>query len=138
MRCRIPAAQAFAICFVALSAVARADSIIVKGKHYENVYVRMGTDVYYIQNPADGSMVEVPKDQVREKDIAITPDREARRQMQFEWQQKRKNKSASSSILPDAAASKPAPLPATVPAKAPTPESKHVPAAAKSKSKPSA
>ncbi len=71
---------------------ASADSITVDGKHYENIYLGAGAEMYYIQDPADGSMITVPKSAVKEKDIQITADREARRKLRDQWRLKRMNK----------------------------------------------
>jgi len=77
---------------ISVSTSSTADSVIVKGKRYDNIYLAAGANVYYIQNPADGSMVTVPKADVREKDISITPDREQRRKLRDRWRQQRLNK----------------------------------------------
>ena len=66
-----------------------ADSIVLDGKRYENVYIGSGASMYYIQNPVDGSMVSVPKSMVSESDITITADRVARRKLREAWKIKR-------------------------------------------------
>lgn len=81
---------------------ADADSITVDGKRYENIYLGAGAEMYYIQNPADGSMIHVPKSAVREQDIEITPDREERRKLRDQWRLKRMNKTTTT---PDSAPS---------------------------------
>lgn len=75
---------------------ARADSIIVDGKRYEDIYLGAGAEMYYIQDPTDGSMITVPKSAVKEKDIQITADREARRKLRDQWRLKRMNKTTDS------------------------------------------
>ncbi len=98
MRCRFPQFPAKSLCLGSIPAIlslchfAAADSIVVDGKRYDDIYLGVGTHVYYVQNPADGSMFEVPKSEVREKDITITPDREARRRLRDQWRQRRMNK----------------------------------------------
>ena len=97
MRCRSPISSTLIICLAfsfvfSVYRLAAADSIVVNGKRYDDIYVGVGTQVYYIQDPADGSMIEVPKSTVREKDITITPDREARRKLRDQWRMRRMNK----------------------------------------------
>ncbi len=103
MRCRYPLFPALSVClagtplFFSISPSVAADSIVVNGKHYDNIYLGVGTQVYYIQNPADGSMITVPKADVHEKDIVITPDREQRRKLRDQWRQRRMNKTFETS-----------------------------------------
>jgi len=66
-----------------------ADSIVIDGKLYENVYIGSGAAMYYIQNPADGSMINVPKSEVDRADITIMSDRMARRRLYETWKRAR-------------------------------------------------
>ncbi len=95
-----PAALAGALLCLA-PALAGADTIRVNGVVYENVYIGDGAQSYYIQNPADGSMITVPKSAVKESDIQITPDRDERRRLRDQWRLKRTNRSSD---LPQTAA----------------------------------
>ncbi len=70
-----------------------ADSIVLDGKRYENVYIGSGATMYYIQNPVDGSMISVPKSIVSESDITITADRSERRKLREMWKAKREQRS---------------------------------------------
>lgn len=69
-----------------------ADSIVVDGKWYRDVYVGSGAQLYYIQDPSDGSMITVPKSEVRPSDIHITEDRAERRKLRDMWKLKRLNR----------------------------------------------
>lgn len=92
----------FAVAVLLPSSSAHADAITVNGKRYENIYLGAGAELYYIQDPADGSMITVPKSAVRERDIEITADREERRKLRDQWRMKRMNKTSDT---PDAAPS---------------------------------
>ncbi len=81
-------------------AFAYSDSIRVGGVTYENVYIGEGAQSYYIQNPADGSMITVPKSEVKDHDIEITPDRDERRKLRDQWRLKRMNRSEASPSTP--------------------------------------
>jgi len=72
--------------------LAQPDSIVVDGKRYENVYIGVGATMYYIQDPADGSMKTVPKSKVDEADIQISTDRDARRRLRDQWKLRRLNR----------------------------------------------
>jgi len=85
----------FATAVLAPTAI-HADAITVDGKRYENIYLGAGAEMYYIQDPADGSMIHVPKSSVREQDIEITADREERRKLRDQWRMKRMNKTTDS------------------------------------------
>jgi soluble lytic murein transglycosylase len=73
-------------------AIAAADTITVEGVVYENVYLGEGASNYYIQVPATGAMITVPKSAVNERDIQITPDRAERRRLRDQWRAKRLNR----------------------------------------------
>ncbi len=72
------------------SLVASADSIKVGDKVYEDVYISEGGNGYYVSIPSDGSIVNVSKSEVDEKDISFTQDREARKALYKEWLDKRR------------------------------------------------
>lgn len=85
------------ICLALLSpALANPDTIRVGGVTYENVYIGEGAQSYYVQNPADGTMITVPKSEVKEYDIEITPDRDERRRLRDQWRLKRANRTEAS------------------------------------------
>lgn len=92
--CSATAAILAAVCL--FPAPAGADAITVNGKRYENIYLGAGAELYYIQDPSDGSMITVPKSAVRERDIEITPDREERRKLRDQWRLRRMNKTLDS------------------------------------------
>ncbi len=86
------------ICAFLSASLVVADSIILDGKRYENVYIGSGASMYYIQNPVDGSMVSVPKSKVSKSDITFTADRAARRKLREAWKVKRAERSDANSL----------------------------------------
>ena len=71
--------------FVGLAGICAADSIILDGKTLENVYIREGASMYYVQIPADGSVVSVPKSSVTASDVRIADDVAERDALRREW-----------------------------------------------------
>ena len=61
-----------AFLFLFLCNFAVADSIIVDGQVYDNVYVQAGSSMYFVQNPADGTTLNVPKDSVKPTDVHLS------------------------------------------------------------------
>jgi hypothetical protein len=82
------------VVLAAVSLSGYSDTIRVDDLVYENVYIGDGAQSYYIQNPADGSMITVPKSAVKESDIQITPDRDERRRLRDQWRLKRTNRTS--------------------------------------------
>jgi hypothetical protein len=64
-------------CFVVLlvvSAYCAADSIVVYGTTYTDVYVTEGPSMYYVCIPTDGTIINVDKAALKEGDLAISED----------------------------------------------------------------
>lgn len=78
-----------------IPAAALADSIIVDGQLYKDVYVGQGAQMYYIQDPSDGSMITISKSDVHPSDIHITPDRDERRKLRDQWKVRRLNRTTT-------------------------------------------
>lgn len=77
------------IALVLPAAVAHSDSIVIDGTLYEGVYVGTGGAMYYVQDPSDGSMISVPKPEVKASDVSITRNRHERRKLYDSWKAKR-------------------------------------------------
>lgn len=69
----------------ALTIPALADSIRIDGQVYENVYVREGNAVYFVQTPTDGKVLSIPKERVVPNDIVLTPDPAQRKAILEAW-----------------------------------------------------
>ena len=80
----------FAMLATGASLVAYADTIKVGDKVYEDVYISEGANGYYVSIPSEGSIVNVAKSEVDEKDVSFTQDREARKALYKEWLDKRR------------------------------------------------
>lgn len=78
-----------AIGFATMGRVCLADSIVVDGQRYDNVYIGSGSSMYYIQDPRTGSMTNVRKSKVRPEDVEFTKDRIERRKLWHSWKTKR-------------------------------------------------
>jgi hypothetical protein len=68
-------------CFLVLlvfSNYCAADSIVVDGKTYTDVYVMEGPLTYYVCIPADGTIMNVDKAELKKGDLAISEDRAQR------------------------------------------------------------
>lgn len=74
---------------IALTAPAFADSIIVDGTTLDDVVIRESESRYYVQNPADGSIVVVEKDAIAPGDVTIDDANEARDQLHKAWRLER-------------------------------------------------
>lgn len=78
------------ICAFVVFAAAQAawsDSITANGRTYTDVYLREGPSMYYIQVPADGSVLSVPKTSVRPEDVSLTEGSE-RDALLVAWKEK--------------------------------------------------
>lgn len=75
--------------FLFLCNVVFADSIIVDGQVYDNVYVQAGSSMYFVQNPADGTTLNVPKDSVKPTDVHLSRSTKKRLELLEAWIQKR-------------------------------------------------
>lgn len=64
---------------------APADSITFSGKTYENVYVREGGTMYFVQIPAEGRVVSVAKSEVNADAVRISSDPAERAALLDEW-----------------------------------------------------
>lgn len=56
-----------------MPAMSMADSITIGGETFDNVLVRQSDSLYYIQKPQDGSVLSVPKSNVREVFLSQNP-----------------------------------------------------------------
>jgi len=97
---------------ILFSCVGGADTITVGETTYTDVYITQGATMYYVSNPADGTILNVPLDQA--SGVDIIQDREARSGLYRQWQKK----NAERRGLPE-----PAPVEATDPLGRPTDES---------------
>lgn len=71
---------------ILISSLAAADTITVGDTTYTDVYVTQGATMYYVSNPEDGTIVNVPLDQA--SGVEIAQDREARTALYRQWQKK--------------------------------------------------
>jgi len=62
-----------------------ADSLSVEEKRYENVYVREGRAMYYVEVPEDGRVLSFPKSEVSREGIVFTEDPAARHALHMQW-----------------------------------------------------
>jgi len=83
----------FSICsatlLIACTLPAFADSIIVDGVTHDNVIIRESDARYYVQDPADGSVFIVSKDEAAPDDVTIDSSNEDRDQMHRSWRLER-------------------------------------------------
>ena len=63
----------------------KADSIVIDGDMYDDVVVREGPSQYYVQIPADGRTISVPKADVKPEDVVVGKDKAAREALLEEW-----------------------------------------------------
>ena len=78
----------FGACLVVIGLInctASADSIKFDGKTYDNVIIRSGNAMYYIQIPLDGKTISVPKKKVNPADVYINPDEKFRELLLKRW-----------------------------------------------------
>lgn len=75
-------------CFLFMADTSSGDTITVKGKVYEDVIIREGASLYYIQIPADGTAVTVPKADVLKENIVYMQDAEARMRLLNQWNER--------------------------------------------------
>lgn len=78
----------FGLFLLALIPKAFADSIVIDDTRYDGVYIGSGASMYYVQNPADGSMLSVPKSTVRSADVKLTKNRIERQKLYNAWKKK--------------------------------------------------
>ena len=62
-----------------------ADTIRVSDKVYDDVIVREGASLYYIQTPSDGKVFTVPKVEVDASSVSVTKDPEKRKALVMQW-----------------------------------------------------
>ncbi|HUW61441.1 MAG TPA: hypothetical protein VMZ06_10580 [Candidatus Bathyarchaeia archaeon] len=74
------------LCLIFVSCLAAADTITVGETTYTDVYVTQGATMYYVSNPEDGTILNVPLDQA--SGVDIIQDREARSGLYRRWQKK--------------------------------------------------
>ena len=77
------------VCAIIAPRIALADSIIIDGVAISNVYIGAGKSMYYIQDPADGSTISVPKSEIDASDITFSSDRMERRKLREAWKLQR-------------------------------------------------
>jgi hypothetical protein len=74
---------ACAAILVGICPVLWSDSIRYGGKTLDNVYIRESGTLYYVQNPADGTVASVAKTDAQ--DVTISPDQNARIALLQQW-----------------------------------------------------
>ena len=84
----------FSLCVLLTPVGAAADSIVIDGVRHNDIHVSIGSSMYYIQDPADGSLVSIPKSRVSESNITFTVDPEKRRKLREAWKQQRDRRAA--------------------------------------------
>ena len=87
MRYLVPIA--ICVCTLMAPRFVSADSITIDRVVFSNVYIVAGTAMYYIQNPADGTTISVPKSEIDDSDVTISSDRIERRRLHEAWKIKR-------------------------------------------------
>lgn len=65
---------------------AAADSIVINGIQYRDVYILEGVTMYYVQVPQDGTTKHVPKSEVDAQDVVISTDEAQRHKLLRRWQ----------------------------------------------------
>lgn len=80
---------AIAILLAILSARASADTITIRGQRHENVLVRESPTMYYVQDPATGSVLNVPKSDVAEGAFQPSSDPAERAKLSGSWKSAR-------------------------------------------------
>ncbi len=74
---------------IALTAPAIADSIVIDGETLGDVVIRESESRYYVQDPADGSVMVVEKDAIASGDVTIDEAGDARDQLHKAWRLQR-------------------------------------------------
>ncbi len=67
---------------------AAADSIVIDGRTYRNVYIQSSGRLYYVLNPADGKALSVPKEDIDTSTMRLTESRSERKQLYEDWKLK--------------------------------------------------
>jgi len=116
--CRTLAKPALRVLSISLAAAflcpffAMADSIAFSGKTYENVYVREGGTMYFVQIPAEGRVVSVAKAEVPADQVKISSDPAERAALLEEWNRNNdKLRGVSAPVTAEPATPAPAPDP---------------------------
>ncbi len=84
-----PSVAFLLVLMAAVPAPVWSDSITVGDRDYTGVYLREGASMYYIQDPADGSIVNAPKTSAKPGSVAIDMDSERREALLAAWKAKR-------------------------------------------------
>lgn len=91
---------------------APADSITFSGKTYENVYVREGGTMYFVQIPAEGRVISVAKSDVSADAVRTSANPEERKALLEEWNRNNdKVRGISAPVTAEPATPPPAPNP---------------------------
>lgn len=61
------------------------DTIRVSDKVYDDVIVREGASLYYVQTPSDGKVFTVPKSEIDASSVSVTKDPEKRKALVVQW-----------------------------------------------------
>lgn len=69
---------------------ANADTIVVKGVIYEDVYIREGRECYYVHLPEIGGTLSFTKSDVRPEDVRVCADENAREALLETWRANRR------------------------------------------------
>lgn len=73
---------------------ASGDSIVIDGVRHSNIHISIGSSMYYIQDPHDGSLVSIPKSRVAESDVSFTADPARRKELRDTWKRRRDQREA--------------------------------------------
>lgn len=66
-----------------------ADSIVIDGRRFDDVYIRTSPALYYVLFPEDGSTISVPKSKVPLEELKLTKSRSERDAILERWKAKR-------------------------------------------------
>ena len=88
----------FALSLLSLLTIgAFGDSITVDGVHYDEVYIRQSTGLYYICMPDTGHVMNARKTEIDPESVSITQDADARRAILERW---KRNRPAAAATMP--------------------------------------
>ncbi|MFO7776455.1 MAG: hypothetical protein R6W89_11730 [Candidatus Hydrogenedentota bacterium] len=85
--------------------MAGADSIVIGGELYDNVIVREGASLYYVQIPETGEIETIRTSEVAAEDVTITDDPFKRDELVAQWERNREDEAETelASASPDPA-----------------------------------
>lgn len=95
---RVSMALFYVICMALWDRTGAGDTIVVDGKTYTNVYVRVSPTRYYILLPKEGRVISVSKHRIAPADIQINKDRGMRSRLLKEWE---RNAGLTPSLQPE-------------------------------------